>query len=245
MPDYGCIHADVLGRRSFGGLKQIIDDRGRSWLYAELPQQTPELLANLGTSEYAYAGWMLQRRAPVFQQLKEPLPGMFGSWNKSQERLWHAIHELQVSGPTELAAALAKIDVHVEQPEEMATAPMDTGTRETQPNADYRKKAPHSEASPFLQYDVIARCQALSESGWERYRSGELSMNGRNYAEDIISGAEFARNSVAALPKEHATKETLIVALQCAMDAYEQEYEDIEGFGVGTIRDVLNLVEGK
>lgn len=72
----------------------------------------------------------------------------------------------------------------------------------------------------------------------EWYESGRFIMNGRNFAKDVFEALSYARSLVA----EHhpSTPRAAGELLESHKPGFEASHDDPEGFGVGTLTDLIN-----
>ena len=81
--------------------------------------------------------------------------------------------------------------------------------------------------------------------GQQRFHSGELNLAGRNYAGDILQAVDFARIVVAEFDfSGNPTDIDRIVALfEQGKSEFEKSHPDPEGFGYGTLVDIVNDIQ--
>jgi len=91
--------------------------------------------------------------------------------------------------------------------------------------------------STGLLYEINHILDRHKDKGWEVSRSGRLNMNGRNYAQDIISAIDYVRSLLN--DANHLTKNSAIQLIESHQDDYERIYIDPEGFGCGTMNEII------
>lgn len=231
MPDYGCIRVDYIAPPLTYALPTITDSKGRDWYYIEIPKLSKEIQDDLYTSEYASAGWLCARWNPVISALGLPEIKLFDP-PKGQFELTRLITEFSRISRSKLGAKLAAIeDTEINVP--IRLDEMQGGKKKKQSQAAI--------ARAKLRRKIIRICDKCKEDGWRYYHSGQYSMNGRNYAKDIVSAAEYARGLLSEI--DDFTLSGITTYIDSKRTEYESIYTDLEGFGGGTLTDIIDRIK--
>jgi len=95
--------------------------------------------------------------------------------------------------------------------------------------------------SKELLNEIIRILDKHDKNGWDLSRSGQLKLNGRDYAKDIISAVYYVRSLL--VDDDSLTIDSAIQLIESHKDDYESIYIDPEGFGCGTLNDIISDIE--
>lgn len=106
-------------------------------------------------------------------------------------------------------------------------------------------------ASKKLRQELDTLLKNLQKSGTEKLGNGAYMTTFTSVGKDILSGASYAKEIIDFYLDNYTqgdeAKDRHILAglLEEMMDVYEATHSDMEGYGVGTMRDVINGLEKK
>ncbi|WP_415888402.1 hypothetical protein ACMXYV_10245 [Neptuniibacter sp. SY11_33] len=232
MTDYLCLPTQFLSTDESISTTSLSDTKSRIWYCAELPELTQEIKESL-TSEYAYAAWELTCLKVLLDLLKVPAPKMFDEWPSEIKQLSDLAVKVQDESDDSLGEVLGSIKLpKITEPIDLASlhpiqlTPSQLSKHEQKALLKHAKKI----------------CKQHRDKGSKKYFSGELRSNRYNYAKDIIRAADFSLELVEGIPTDYLSIESITKRLQQGEHKYLLEYEDMEGFGIGTIRNISNYI---
>jgi len=160
-------------------------------------------------------------------------------FSDEQRRL---IAEIKGSNEEELSESLqirkkpedGAIPVQIEAPETDASIPADDIMRAASSSS-------YAKADLRLKKKIINICDKHKEAGWNHYFSGRYSMNGHNYAKDIVWAAEYVCSLLS--DEDDLSISTVVQLIDSKRGEYEKIYTDLEGFGGGTLAAIINDIE--
>ncbi|WP_286238910.1 hypothetical protein [Neptuniibacter halophilus] len=232
MLDYLCIPAEYLTADENLKTSPIVDSQNRGWHCGKPPELTPKIQDSL-SSEYAYAAWELNCLKRLLDQLHVPTPGMFGGWPTEISEVYSLATKIKAESQDSLAMALANVEIpNIDQSINL------NALRSTQLPLSTLSK---DERKTLLKHAKRV-CKKHREYGSEKYFSGEFRQNRENYAKDIIRAADYALDLIEAIPRNSLSVETIQYILEHGEHTYLEEYEDMEGFAIGTLRCIQHEI---
>jgi len=106
-------------------------------------------------------------------------------------------------------------------------------------------------ASEKLRKKIRITLEKIRKSGREKLGNGAYTTTFTSVGKDILQGAAYAEDIIDYYLKSYVQdndekdRQILASLLEEMMDEYEANHTDMEGFGVGTIRDVICALEEK
>lgn len=226
MTDFLCLPARAIQSADTISTDIVTDTEGRQWLCVAVAELTEAIKESFG-SPHAAASWELNKLNRLLAALGVPVLGLFDSWPDEIQKLYHMAITLNDVNDMSLAAELGQLPApDMVSPiclDKLRPAHWGTSSLSRSEQADLMK----------LAHGI---CRAKREMGSEKYYSGELRQNRYNYAKDIIRAADFAAGLMDSIPSEAISLDTIQQVLQQGEVKYLEQNEDMEGFGIGTLR---------